>query len=129
MNIINAIVNHWDIITLIIAAILVIVFAVFRGNKGVVMRILYAAVTQAEREFGGGTGPLKLAAVIEAVYPKLPAIIKAFVTVERLTKWIEIALAEAKRAWETNSNIAAYLDKPPNGQQDGAQSLDSLPEE
>lgn len=129
MNILNAIVKHWDIITLILAAILVIVFAVFRGNKGVVMRILYAAVTQAEREFGSGTGSLKLAAVIEAVYPKLPAVVKLFVTAERLTKWIELALVEAKRAWETNSNIAAYIDKPPNGQQDGAQQLASLPEE
>ena len=129
MNILKAIVNHWDIITLILAAILAIVFAIFRGNKGVIMRILYAAVTQAEREFGPGTGSLKLAAVIEAVHPKLPAVVKLFVTAERLTKWIELVLLEAKRAWETNSNIAAYIDKPPNEAQEAAQALESCPEE
>ena len=125
MNIINYLAKHWDIITLILAVVAIIVAAVFRGNKSVIMRILYAAVTQAEIEFGAGTGALKLASVIETIYPKLPAIIKMFVTAERLQGWVETALAEAKRAWATNSNMAALISKPPNAPQDSAHAIES----
>ena len=129
MNVINFIAQNWDFILLIVVAVAAIIFAIFKGNKSVVMRMLYSLVTEAEQIYGAGTGSLKLAAVIEAVYPKLPAVVKLFVTAERLTKWIELVLLEAKRAWETNSNIAAYIDKPPNEAQEAAQALGSCPEE
>jgi hypothetical protein len=63
----------------------------------------------AEKEYGGGTGALKLAAVIDKVYVKLPALIKVFVPASTLQKWIEIVLAEAKKTWEANTNIATYI--------------------
>ena len=125
MNVIKAIIQNWDIITLVIAVLTVIAIFAFKGNKGIIMRILYAAVTQAEKEFGAGTGALKLATVIEWVYPKLPAFIKLFVTAQTLTKWIEIVLAEAKRTWENNSSVAAYIDKPPDELQEPAQELEA----
>lgn len=109
MNVINFILANWDFILLIVAAISVVVFAVFKGNKSVVMKMLYALVTEAEKDLGSGTGSLKLATVIEAIYPKLPAIIKMFVTDKTLQKWIEDALATAKTAWEKNANIANYI--------------------
>ncbi len=82
-------------------------------NKSVVMKMLYALVTEAEKNLGGGTGALKLASVIEAIYPKLPAVIKMFITDELLQKWVEEALKIAKESWEKNSNIALYI-TPPN---------------
>ena len=39
------------------------------------MKMLDCLVTEAEKEYGSGTGALKLASVVEKVYPKLPAII------------------------------------------------------
>lgn len=109
MNVINFVMNNWDIITLVIAAIAAVVYAVFRGNKSVVMKMLYSLVTEAEKNFGSGTGSLKLAAVIAEIYPKLPAVIKLFITEETIEKWVEDALAAAKKKWESNTNIQAYI--------------------
>lgn len=112
MNVINWIINNWDFILLIVAAIAGIVFAVFKGNKTVIMKMLFGLVTEAEKEYGGGTGVLKLAEVMNKIYPKLPTIIKTFITADRLTKWVEEALAIAKAKWESNNAIAAYIEPP-----------------
>ena len=109
MNIINFVLANWDFILLIVAALAAMVYAIFKGNKSVVMKMLYAMVTEAEKNMGGGTGSLKLASVIEAIYPKLPAVIKMFVTDAMLKKWVEDALVLAKESWEKNTNIAQYI--------------------
>lgn len=109
MNVINFILANWDFILLIVAAVAAIVFAIFKGNKSVVMKMLYAMVTEAEKNMGGGTGSLKLASVIDAIYPKLPAVIKMFITDDMLKKWVEDALKLAKKEWEKNANIAQYI--------------------
>lgn len=57
------------------------------------------------------------------IYPKLPTIIKAFVTDAMLEKWVEEALAAAKTAWEKNAKIAEYIEKPAN------EKADTAPEE
>lgn len=100
MDVLNFIVEHWDFILLIVAAIAAVVFFSFKGNKPVIMRMLYVLVNEAEEAFGSGTGPLKLAAVISEAYPKLPAVIKLFITEKTLVKWIETALVAAKEAWQ-----------------------------
>ena len=112
MNIINFLVANWDFILLIVAAVAVIVFAIFKGNKSVVMRILYSLVIEAEQTYGAGTGSLKLAAVIDAIYPRLPAVIKMFITDEMLVKWVEEALTAAKEAWAKNAALAEYVKQP-----------------
>lgn len=109
MNIINFFAKNWDFILLIIAAVAAVVIAVFQGNKSVVMKMLYSLVTEAEKEFGSGTGALKLADVVSKIYPKLPAIIKTFVSDKRLTEWIEQALTSAKETWQKNAAIAGYI--------------------
>ncbi len=109
MDVINFVLENWDYILLIVAAVAAVIFAIFKGNKSVVMKMLYALVTEAEKNMGGGTGSLKLASVIEAIYPKLPAVIKMFITDAMLEKWVEDALKIAKEAWEKNSNIAQYI--------------------
>lgn len=116
MNVIEFILANWDFILLIVAAVSAVVFAVFKGNKSVVMKMLYALVTEAEKDFGSGTGSLKLASVIETIYPKLPAVIKMFVTDKTLQKWVEDALTTAKTAWEQNANIANYIAPTPSAE-------------
>lgn len=112
MNVLNFIIENWDFILLIIAAVAAVVVAIFKGNKSVVMRMLYALVTDAEQAFGAGTGSLKLAAVIDVIYPKLPGIIKAFISDDMLERWVEEALAAAKEAWADNpALLKAYKEK------------------
>lgn len=109
MNVITFIVENWDFILLIAIAVAAVVFAVFKGNKSVVMSMLVALVTEAEKQYGGGTGPLKLASVIDIIYPKLPAVVKMFITDKMLIKWIDDALKIAKKKWEENASIAGYI--------------------
>lgn len=109
MNAINFIIQQWDSILLVILVLAIIVYAIIRGNKGIVMEMLYAAVNAAEKKFGPGTGSLKLASVIAEVYPKIPASIRAFISAEMLTKWAEDALKLAKQHWEKNQAIAEYI--------------------
>lgn len=110
MSAVNFIINNWDFILLIALAVAAMAFAVFKGNKSVVMSMLEALVTEAEKQYGGGTGPLKLASVIDIIYPKLPTIIKMFITDKRLKKWVDDALVIAKEKWAQNENIAGYID-------------------
>ena len=122
MNVINFLLQNWDFILLIIAAVASIVFAIFKGNKTVIMRMLYSLVTEAEAIYGGGTGSLKLASVIDSIYPRLPAVIKLFITDATLVKWVEEALAAAKEAWQKNAALAEYVNNTTNTAQDDAQS-------
>lgn len=115
MNVLNFIAQNWDFLLLIVAAVAALVFFVFKGNKSVVMKMLYALVTEAEKELGGGTGALKLAAVMAEIYPKLPAVIKMFITEETLVDWVEDALEAAKETWEKNTAIAEYIGKTEAG--------------
>ena len=69
-------------------------------------------------------GSLKLAAVIDAIYPKLPGIIKTFISNERLVRWVEEALAAAKEAWAKNpALLEAYTEKAAQAAQNDAQSV------
>jgi hypothetical protein len=52
---------------------------------------------------------VKLAAVIDWVYPKIPAVIRLFITAAQLTKIIEDVLAEAQEKWKKNPNISTYI--------------------
>lgn len=112
MNVLTFIVENWDFILLIIAAVAAIVYFAFKGNKSVVMKMLDALVTEAEKEFGSGTGSLKLASVVASIYPKLPAVIKMFITEDILTEWIEDALDAAKEKWKQNAALAQYIGQP-----------------
>ena len=112
MNVLTFIVENWDFILLIVAAVASVVYFVFKGNKSVVMKMLDALVTEAEKEFGGGTGSLKLASVVAEIYPKLPAVIKMFITEDILTEWIEDARDAAKEKWKQNAALAQYIGQP-----------------
>lgn len=106
----NFILSNWDSVLMVIILIVAIVYLIFKGEKGVVFKMLFALVTEAEKTYGGGTGSLKLAKVIESIYPKLPAIIKMFLTAGTLEKWVNTVLDEAKKTWEKNSKLAAYIE-------------------
>lgn len=108
---VDFIVAYWDVILLIVVVLVAALYLAFRAEKSVIFKMLYSMVTEAEKEYGGGTGSLKLAAVIERVYAKLPALLRAFIPASTLQKWIEDVLTEAKKAWESNANIATYIGK------------------
>lgn len=109
MNFLNFVLNNWDSILAVIVIIGVSIFALIKQEKTVIFKMLYALVTEAEKNYGAGTGELKLASVIASVYEKLPAVVTAIIPVKTLEKWVEQALAAAKEKWVSNNNVANYI--------------------
>lgn len=115
MGILNFILGNWDSILFILIALTCLGFLYFRGHKKCVYTILYSLVTEAERQFGSGTGELKQAYVIKQVYNALPALLKSFISAERLGKWVDDALVTAKKKWAENGNISNYIENAREG--------------
>ena len=62
-------------------------------------------VTDAEINFGGGTGPLKKSYVYDELYSRIPDEFKKYVTEENIVAIIEAALIEAKKLWNQTPRI------------------------
>ena len=110
MNIIQFLFANWDSVLVILAFLALIVVLVKRGETKVLNKVLFSLVTQAEKQFGGGTGKLKLAAVSDWIYQRIPAVLKLLFSEKDIENMIETALAEAKKAWGNNENIAAHIE-------------------
>jgi membrane glycosyltransferase len=108
VEIFNFICMHWSSVLLVIVLLIVLLVLYIRGEKKILHHILYMLVTEAERQYGSGTGQLKKAAVIAKIYAMLPAIIRMLITEQRLSELIEEALAYAKRTWVENDAIGTY---------------------
>jgi hypothetical protein len=112
VSIINFLLSNWDSILLVAAVIAAIIVLIVKKQGAILERIILALVTEAEKQYGGGTGAVKLAAVIDWVYPKMPAVIRWFIAEAQLVALIERVLAEAKAKW-ANPGVKAYIGKPP----------------
>lgn len=66
-------------------------------------KIVLGVVLQAENTFGAKTGDIKYAYVTGLVYPKLPSIVRFFVTEKTLGEWIEEAVNQLKNQLQSNS--------------------------
>ena len=108
MELLNFILENWDSILGALAIIIVAVLAVVKQEKAVIFKMLYALVTEAEKQYGSGTGELKLSSVIAQIYEKAPAAVKV-IPVSTLQSWVEEALEMAKEKWAKNSNVATYI--------------------
>lgn len=102
-------ISNWTSIAVILVFVAVLIFLAIRGKKDIIAKILFALVTEAEKIYGNGTGSVKFAYVVEKAYSYLPAIVKVFITYERLKTMIEDALAAAKIKWAEEAGISDYL--------------------
>lgn len=104
--------SNWASLLVILVFVITLVILAIRGKKDIVAKILYALVTEAEKIYGGGTGSVKFAYVVEKAYSYMPAILKVFITYERLKTMIEDVLAAAKIKWAEEAGISDYLKEP-----------------
>ena len=109
MSIFSFLLSYWDSVLVIAAVIGGIVVLIAKKQYAILDKIVFALVTEAEKKYGEGTGAVKLAAVIDWVYPKIPAIVRLLITERQLVTIIERVLNDAKTRWEKNPNIEAYL--------------------
>ncbi|MDR3091453.1 MAG: hypothetical protein LBU36_04540 [Clostridiales bacterium] len=108
MNILNFLLTNWDSVLVIVAAGAGVVALIARKQYAILDKIVFSLVTEAEKKYGG-TGAAKLAAVVEWLYPKIPALIRLFITAAQLEKLIERVLTDAQKRWNSNPNLAAYV--------------------
>lgn len=112
MNVLTFLAKNWDSVLVVVAFLAVVVVLIKRGETKILKHILFNLVTQAEKQFGSGTGSLKYAAVADWIYQRIPAVLKLLFTSSDIEKMIEAALEEAKKAWGANENLKGYIDTP-----------------
>lgn len=69
---------------------------------------LVYAVSLAEKEFGGGTGVLKLRQVYDNFVSKFPALV-GFITFEKFSEYVDEALVSMRDMLENNKNVSTYV--------------------
>lgn len=106
------IIANWDSVLIVILFILFLLVLVRKGAIKQVNEILFYLVTEAEKQFGGGTGQLKYAAVTAWLYEKLPAVVRLLFTTKQTDLLIENAVLRMKKYLDTNDN-AKILILPP----------------
>ena len=70
--------------------------------------LLYA-VTEAEKELGGGTGQLKLRQVYDLFVQRFPTV-AAVISFDTFSGWVDEALEQMREMLAKNENVAAYVE-------------------
>lgn len=109
------IINYWYIIVAVIAALVVAGVAVYRyfglpsdAQLDKVREWLLWAVTEAEKELGGGTGKLKLRQVYDLFVIRFPWLAK-IVSFELFSDMVDDALDEMREMLKNNQAVKALV--------------------
>lgn len=109
------IINYWYIIVAVIAALVVAGMAVYRyfglpsdAQLDKVREWLLWAVTEAEKELGGGTGKLKLRQVYDLFVTRFPWLAK-IVSFELFSDMVDDALDEMREMLANNQAVKALV--------------------
>ena len=109
-------IENWPLLIAAVAVIAVaatylINFFKMPGNAQLqkVKEWLLFAVTQAEKELGGGTGQIKLRYVYDMFVMKFPTLVK-FISFETFSFMVDEALDKMRHLLETNQKVEAYVE-------------------
>ena len=109
------IINYWYIIMAIIAALVVVGVSIYRyfglpsdAQLAKVREWLLWAVTEAEKELGGGTGKLKLRQVYDLFVTRFPWLAK-IVSFELFSDMVDDALDEMREMLANNQAVKALV--------------------
>ena len=126
MGVVKFLLMNIDSVLLVIALIAAFIVLYVRGEKKILNIVLFAAVTEAEKQYKSGTGILKKAFVTAKIYSIIPAILRIIITEAQIGRWIEAALLYAKQKWAENPSIAEYVSVDA-AQEDAGEEADSKP--
>lgn len=103
---------NWISIVSIIGVIVFIGVLIFLwkiGKKQVVINIINGLIAKAEKEFGSGTGPIKLATVWAGIYKEIPWYIRVLFPKEEIEGYIKSGLEWLDNLLETQGiNLLGY---------------------
>ena len=109
-------VENWPLLiaagaVIAVAATYLISFFKMPGNAQLdkVREWLLFAVTQAEKELGGGTGQIKLRYVYDMFVVKFPSLVK-FISFETFSFMVDEALIKMRHLLQTNEKVEKYVE-------------------
>lgn len=107
--------EYWYLILIAIAAAVVLAYLIYRFFKlpresqiAKVKEWLLFAVTQAEKELGGGTGQLKLRYVYDMFVSKFPYLVR-FVSFELFSRLVDDVLVKFREILSNNKAVQEYV--------------------
>lgn len=103
---------HWlDIFITIVFILFIGVLLSYLASKpnGIVAKLIYGLVIDAEKDLGSKTGQLKKKQVISKVYSQLPVCIRLLVNEDTVERLINEAVHFMKEALEQNNSTLASL--------------------
>lgn len=109
------IINYWYVIVGIIAVLVVAGVSIYKfsglptsAQIAKIKEWLLYAVTMAEKEFGDGTGQIKLRSVYDLFITRFPFAAK-LVSFELFSTWVDEALDSMRGMLETNEKVKALV--------------------
>ena len=109
------IVENWAVFVAALAVLAVAIIAIVRfvglptaSQLAKVKEWLLWAVTEAEKDLGGGTGQLKLRQVYDLFVTRFPWLAKR-ISFELFSTMVDEALEEMRKMLDTNTAVAAFV--------------------
>ena len=113
----NFIVEHWYLILVAVAAVVVLAYLIYKFFKipraeqiSKLKEWLLFAVAKAERELGGGTGKLKLRYVYDMFVSKFPFLVK-IISFEYFSELVDEVLVKFREILESNKAVKQYVEE------------------
>ena len=105
---------YWHWLDIVLALVLITLFGILvsylasRPN-GIVAKLIYGLVIEAEKDLGSKTGQLKKKQVISKVYNQLPVFIRFVVNEATVSRMIDEAVHFMKESLEQNNSTLSSL--------------------
>ena len=105
---------YWHWLDIVLALVLIVFFGILvsylasRPN-GIVAKLIYGLVIEAEKDLGSKTGQLKKKQVISKVYRQLPVFIRFVVNEATVSRMIDEAVHFMKESLEQNNSTLSSL--------------------
>lgn len=105
---------YWHWLDIVLAIVFIIFFGILvsylasRPN-GIVAKLIYGLVIEAEKDLGSKTGQLKKKQVISKVYSQLPVFIRFVVNEATVSRMIDEAVHFMKESLEQNNSTLSSL--------------------
>lgn len=105
---------YWHWLDIVLALVLFLFFGILisylasRPN-GIVAKLIYGLVIEAEKDLGSKTGQLKKKQVISKVYQQLPVLLRFVVNEATVSRMIDEAVHFMKKSLEQNNSTLSSL--------------------
>lgn len=106
---IDFLINNLDFFLIFIIAVIASIIMARRGQIKKIKEIVLALCVNAEITYGGGTGAIKKASVIEAIYDILPGWAKIFISEKTISDLVEEGKAKMDELANSNDIVNKLL--------------------